>query len=314
MYSIGIDIGGMSVKVGLVDEEGRIVSRNRAKTEKTFQQVVDRMVIQIKDLLAENKLDISDIKGIGIGCPGTITGETGVVEYSNNLGWYKAPLRVELAKHFDVEIRISNDANVATLGEVKYGVAKGYDSAVMFTLGTGVGGGVVIDGKLFEGNESKGTELGHTTLILGGEDCTCGRKGCVEAYVSATAVIRQTKAAMLENKDSKMWDFVGGDIEKVDGRTAFETSKLGDKTAELVRDNYIKYLAESMMNMFNIFRPEVFILGGGLSAQGDYLVDRLVAYCEKNHYGYQGTPKVKIMIATLGNDAGIIGAAALINR
>lgn len=313
MYTIGIDIGGMSVKVGLVNAEGKIVSFNRAKTEKTFEQVVDRMVVQIKDLLDENNLKTTDIKGIGIGCPGTVTGETGVIEYANNLGWYKVPLAGELKKHFDVEIKISNDANVATLGEVKYGVAKGYSSAVMFTLGTGVGGGVVIDNKLFEGNESKGTELGHTTLILDGEECTCGRKGCVEAYVSATAIIRQTKEAMLENKDSKMWNFVDGDIEKVDGRTAFETSKLGDKTAELVRDNYIKYLAESMMNMFNIFRPEAFILGGGLSAQGDYLTDRLKEYCEKRHYGYQGTPKVEILVATLGNDAGIIGAAALLS-
>lgn len=313
MFAIGVDIGGMSVKVGLVDEFGKIISFNRAKTEKLPEKVIEVMAGQIQELLTENNLSVKDIKGIGIGCPGTVTASTGVVEYANNLGWYKVPLADILKKYINTEIRISNDANVAALGEAIYGVAKDYNSSIMFTLGTGVGGGIIIDKKLYEGNESKGAELGHTTLILDGEECTCGRKGCVEAYVSATALIKQTKVAMLENKESKMWDFVSGDIDKVDGRTAFETAKLGDKSAEMVRDNYIKYLAESMMNMFNIFRPEAFILGGGVSAQGDYLTDRLKDYCEKRHYGYQGTPKVDILVATLGNDAGIIGAAALLD-
>ncbi len=312
MYTIGVDIGGMSVKVGLVDERGVIIANNRAKTEKEPEKMVEILAGQINNLLKENNLTVKDVNGIGIGCPGTITGATGVIEYANNLGWHKVPLGEMLKKYIDVEVRISNDANVAALGEAIYGVAKDYNSAIMFTLGTGVGGGIILDKKLYEGNESKGAELGHTTLVLDGEECTCGRKGCIEAYVSATALIRQTKQAMEQNKESKMWEFVGGDINKVDGRTAFETAKLGDKSAELVRDNYIKYLAESMMNMFNIFRPEAFILGGGVSAQGEYLTSRLKDYCEVRHYGYQGTPKVEILIATLGNDAGIIGAAALL--
>ncbi len=312
MYTIGVDIGGMSVKVGLVDERGVIIANNRAKTEKDPENMVKILSKQINDLLKENNLTVNDINGIGIGCPGTVTGATGVIEYANNLGWHKVPLGAMLKKYIDVEVRISNDANVAALGEAIYGVAKDYNSAIMFTLGTGVGGGIILDNKLYEGNESKGAELGHTTLVLDGEDCTCGRRGCVEAYVSATALIRQTKCVMEQDKESKMWEFVGGDINKVDGRTAFETAKLGDKSAELVRDNYIKYLAESMMNMFNIFRPEAFILGGGVSAQGEYLTSRLKDYCEARHYGYQGTPKVEILIATLGNDAGIIGAAALL--
>ena len=217
-----------------------------------------------------------------------------------------------MKEKLDTKIIISNDANVAALGEVIYGCAKGYKTCVMFTLGTGVGGGIIIDGKLFEGNESKGAELGHTTLILDGEPCGCGRRGCIEAYVSATALINQTKKAMNSDKNSKMWDFVGEDIENVDGRTAFESAKLGDKTACDVRDTYVKYLAESMMSMFNIFRPEAFILGGGVSAQGDYLIDRVKEYCEKFDYGYKAAPIPEILVATLGNDAGIIGAAALV--
>ncbi len=312
MYTIGVDIGGMSVKVGLVDDNGHIIAVNRKKTEKNPDIMVEILAGQINELLKDNNLTVSELRGVGIGCPGSVTGATGVIEFSNNLDWRKVPLKDMLQKYINTEVRISNDANVAALGEATYGVAKNYSSSIMFTLGTGVGGGIIIDDKLYEGNESKGAELGHTTLILDGEKCTCGRRGCIEAYVSATALIRQTKEVMKADNDSKMWDFVDGDINKVDGRTAFETAKLGDKSAEFVRDNYVKYLAESMMNMFNIFRPQAFILGGGVSAQGEYLTSRLKGYCEKMHYGYEGTPKVEILIATLGNDAGIIGAAALL--
>ena len=212
----------------------------------------------------------------------------------------------------DIPVALANDADVATLAEVVYGSAKEYNNAVMFTLGTGVGGGVVINNKLYFGNGGKGAELGHATLIMDGLDCTCGRKGCIECYVSATALIRQTKDQMLNDKDSLMWDFVSGDINAVDGRTAFECAKKGDNSAIKVQDNYIKYLGESMLNMFNIFRPDVFILGGGVSAQGKYLIDKLTKYCEDRNYGYKFSPKVKIVTASLGNDAGIIGAANIL--
>ena len=312
MYTIGIDIGGMSIKAGLVDEKGKIIYRNKEKTLETAEKVIEKMKEQIYDLLSQAKITVKDIKGIGIGSPGSITSSTGVVEEAYNLGWHKVRICDELKKEFDTEIKVSNDANVACLGETVFGAAKGYNDVVMFTLGTGVGGGIVIDGKLFEGNESKGVELGHTVLVLGGEPCTCTRRGCIEAYVSATALIKQTKKAMQEDKASKMWEYVGGDIENVDGKTAFECSKLGDKKAIEVRDMYIYYLAESMLNMFNIFRPQAFILGGGVSAQGEYLVKLLDDYCKVRNYGFGGTPAVKILTATLGNDAGIIGATALI--
>ncbi|MBE5738099.1 MAG: ROK family glucokinase [Clostridiales bacterium] len=311
MYAIGIDIGGMSIKLGLVNEQGEIICQSRFKTATTVNENVNSMVEHVKNLIEQAKLSQKDILGIGIGCPGAVTSETGVVAYLPNLNWENVPLAKMLNEHFDMPIKISNDANVATLGEVIYGCAKNYSTVVMFTLGTGVGGGIVIDKKLFEGGFSRGAELGHFTLILDGEQCSCGRKGCVECYASATALINQTKQAMLEDKDSSMWTFVNGNIDNVDGRTAFECSKTGDKTANKVVDKYVYYLAESMLSVFNIFRPEAFILGGGISAQGDYLINKLKAHCEKFDYGYRDAPRTEILTAKLGNDAGIIGAAAL---
>ncbi len=314
MYAVGVDIGGMSVKVGIVNEEGKIVCESRVKTAGTSNQVISNMAKQISSLLSEQNLTVRDILGIGIGCPGAVTSETGVVDYLPNLGWENVPIASELKKYFDTEIKISNDANVATLAEVIYGSAKKYNNCVMFTLGTGVGGGIVLDKKLFEGGCSKGAELGHTTLFLDGEPCSCGRRGCIECYTSATALIKQTKRSMMENRDSIMWDYAEGDIDKVNGKTAFECAKKGDKAATKVVDTYVYYLAESMLNFFNIFRPDAFIIGGGISGQGDYLVDKLKAYCERFDYGYKKAPKTEIITATLGNDAGIIGAAALLKQ
>ena len=182
----------------------------------------------------------------------------------------------------------------------------------MLTLDTGVGGGIVLDNKLYEGGFSKGAELGHMVIQIGGEPCNCGRRGCLEAYASATALMRMTKRAMEEDKQSSMWEFVDGDIEKVSGRTAFECSKKGDKSAVKVVDEFVMYLSHGIMNLTNIFRPDAFIIGGGVSAQGAYLTDKLTAYCEKFYFGYKNSPKPKIITATLGNDAGIIGAAALV--
>ena len=175
-----------------------------------------------------------------------------------------------------------------------------------------MGGGVVIENKLFEGNESKGTELGHTVIVHGGELCTCGRRGCLESYASATALIRDTKVAMRKDKNSAMWDYVGGDIEKVDGKTAFECSKKGDYSAKKVVNDYLEYLGEGLCNFINIFRPQAIILGGGVCAQGEYLTNPLKRFIKDFSYGGDKSPSVDLLVATLGNDAGLIGAASLI--
>ena len=311
MYAIGIDIGGMSIKAGLV-KDGKIVSSNRKVTAPTAEQSLDNLILQIKSLLSENSLTETDIAGIGIGCPGLISSEEGIVDHNSNMKWENFHIVDLLKQSFNVKIKLSNDANVAALGEVVYGSAAKHKNAIMLTLGTGVGGGIIIDGKLYEGGFSKGAELGHTVIVKDGEKCGCGRQGCLEAYASATGLIRITKNAMKKYAESAMWDYVGGDIDKVDGKTAFECSKKDDEAAVKVVNKYTAYLADGIMNLANIFRPEVFIIGGGVSAQGEYLIGKLKNYCEKYNYGYTNAPKFEIVTATLGNDAGIIGAAALV--
>lgn len=313
VYRIGVDIGGMSIKAGLVDQDGKIIKECRMKTENTADKCISNLVLQINELLDYKSLTIADVKGIGVGCPGAVSSEVGIVDFLPNLGWVNVPLVKILKEKFDTEIKISNDASVATLAEAVYGVAKDYNNCLMFTLGTGVGGGMVINKKLYDGGFGRGGELGHITLDLNGEPCSCGRRGCVETFVSATALIKQTKKAMIEDKDSIMWKYVKNDIDMVDGKTAFECAKQGDISAKKVVDNYVMYLSESIMSLLNIFRPDVFILGGGISLQGKDLTDKITEYCEKFDYGYKTAPKTKIVTATLGNEAGIIGAAALID-
>ena len=207
-------------------------------------------------------------------------------------------------------VRLTNDANAASLGEAKYGAGKSHETVIMLTLGTGVGGGIIINGKLFEGNEGKGAELGHSVIVVDGEQCTCGRKGCLETYASATALIRETKKAMQLNKRSLLWK-ICPDVDLVSGKIPFEAAKQGDPTAIKVLDNYVKYLGEGILNFCNIFRPNIIVLSGGIANAGDYLFDRINKYVRERNYGYKMTPEVKIVPAELGYDSGKIGAAAL---
>ncbi|MDY6367162.1 MAG: ROK family glucokinase [Clostridia bacterium] len=309
-FSIGVDIGGMSIKCGIVNDKGEILCKETVICERNAKKDIENLINLINILLKKQNIFITDIKGVGVGCPGAVNSESGVIEVLPNLNWENVNIVEILKNRLGCDVKITNDANAAALAEYKFGAAKNYKSCVMFTLGTGVGGAYIEDGKMLEGKFGKGTELGHVTLVLDGLPCTCGRKGCIERYASATALIAQTKEAMMTDKSSLMWN-LAGDIDKVDGRTSFEAAKKGDKTALLVVDNYVKYLSESIMSMVNIFRPEAFLLGGGISGQGDYLINKIKNYCEKFDYGYKGTPKPEIVCAKLGNDAGIIGAAAL---
>jgi len=310
MYCIGVDIGGMSIKAGVVDTHGNILKKGRVVTDvdggaRKIIADIGELVLSLAD--PEDK----DFAGIGIGCPGAISSATGVVDHAFNLNWHNVALAKELARIVDKPIKISNDANVAALGETMFGIGKQYKDTIFITLGTGVGGGIIIDGKLYEGGESKGAELGHMVLVVDGEPCTCGRKGCMEAYCSASALIRETKKAMEADKNSSMWKF-SPTLDDIDGRTAFECSKSGDVAANAVVDYFVKYLGEGMLNFANIFRPQAIILGGGVCAQGDYLIGKLKRYCADRNYGFAGTPEFDILTAELGNDAGIIGAAGLI--
>ena len=310
MYCVGVDIGGMSIKVGVVDKHGKILKKDKVVTDVAGgpHKIINDISVVIKSLV-----DISDrdFLGVGIGCPGAINSARGTVDRAFNLNWHHVALVDELARTINRHIKVSNDANVAALGEAMFGVGRTYTDTIFLTLGTGVGGGIVLNGKLYEGNESKGAEMGHMVLVVDGEPCSCGRRGCMEAYCSATALIRETKKAMLSDKNSAMWKF-SPTLDDVDGRTAFECSKIGDKSANAVVDYYVKYLGEGMLNFANIFRPQAIILGGGVCAQGDYLIYKLKDYCKDRNYGFADTPRFDILTAQLGNDAGIIGAAGLI--
>lgn len=313
MYRIGIDLGGTNVKAGIVDKDGNILIKSKIKTlaDRPYEEVIKDMAKQCKKLIADLKISASEIEQVGIGCPGAVTGSTGVIEYSNNLNWKNVPMGEMLSSLLALPVKISNDANVAALGEALFGAGKKYDDVIMLTLGTGVGGGIIIGKKLIEGNESKGAELGHAVMCVGGELCTCGRRGCIEAYCSATALIRETKKAMEDDKNSVMWKLTDGNIDKANGLTAFDGEKLGDEAASKVVKQYVFYLSEAIMNYCNIFRPQAIILGGGVCAQGRNLTDRIVKLCKEGHYGFRGTPAVEIITAERENDAGILGAASL---
>lgn len=314
MYAIGIDIGGMSIKVGIVDENGKIIEKNKRVTVDNAEKLIFNVSEQINELLKNNNVTMKDIRGIGIGSPGIVDSKNGIVKSACNLPFRDFHIIKEVKKYFDCYIKLSNDANVAALGEAIFGCAKNYSDCVMLTLGTGVGGGIVIDKKLYEGGGSLGAELGHVTLVQGGAPCNCGRRGCIESYCSATALIRQTKEAMQKNKDSIMWEYVKGDINGVGGKTAFTCARIGDKVAQYVVDNFVAYLGDAIMGLCNIFRPQAVILGGGVSAEGDNLINRVKDYCKKYDYGYASAPAPMILAATLGNDAGIVGAVALLNQ
>ncbi|MDR0832054.1 MAG: ROK family protein [Bacillales bacterium] len=307
---IGIDIGGMTFKVGFV-ENGKILFKYTLVTDKTEQQEqsIERLGKSLIDTIKEHHYSL--IKGIGVSCAGVINAEKGYCDYSPNLGWKNLNICSILKTITGLPTLITNDANAAAYAEAKYGAGKYHDTSVTLTLGTGIGGGVVINGKLFEGVEGKGTELGHMVLKMGGIKCGCGRNGCFEAYASATALIRQTKEAMKKDNRSLLWEYAKGNINNVGGKNAFECAKLKDVTALKVIDKYVTYLSEGILNFCNIFRPNIIILGGGISYQGDYLLEKVNYYCKEHNWGLLNSPSVEIKIASLGNDAGIIGAACL---
>ena len=310
-YYVGIDLGGTFIKGGIVDDLGNIIYADKTPTES--ENGADRVAMNIsalvKTLLQKVGLNKDDVEGIGMGVPGMIDSKAGNVIYSNNLRWKDFRIGEKVSQLTGLQVKIANDANVAALGEAKFGAAKGFENVVLLTLGTGVGGGIVAEGKLLEGNKSAGAELGHAVIVANGEQCTCGRKGCLEAYASATALIRDTKRAMEEHKDSKMWEI--GSLEKVTGKVAFDY-KDSDPYAKEVVENYIAHLAFGITNFANIFRPQVILLGGGVCAQGDALVKPLQALLNRDIFAGELGPQVEIKIAELENSAGLLGAAALL--
>lgn len=315
MYTIGIDLGGTNIAAGIVNDKYEIIRKGSIPTgaDRAPEEIVKDMAAICKQIIAEEGLTTKDIEYIGIATPGTADSDTGVVVYANNLPFLNFPIADLLKKYIDVDrVLIENDANAAAKGEAVAGAAKGYANSVMITLGTGVGGGIIIDNKVYSGFNHAGAELGHIVIQHNGAQCSCGRKGCWEAYSSATALIRMTKEKLAEvGKDSKMYEIIGGDLDKVNGRTAFDAARAGDKYGQEVVDMYIDYLACGLASIINIFQPEILSIGGGISNEKDNLLNPVKERIKKETYGNAGIKPTELRIATLRNDAGIIGAAVL---
>lgn len=312
MYKIGVDLGGTNIAVGVIDSDYKIIGTGKAKTNipRPAEEIFDDIVKCIYAACEDAKINISDVESIGIGTPGSCDKENGVILYANNLYFDHVPaVKLINDKIPGVKVYIENDANCAALGEALAGSGKGKKSFIAITLGTGVGGGVILDGKVLAGCNDAGGELGHISIKFDGEQCNCGRVGCFERYASATALVNQTKAAMEAHKDSKMWELCGGDIGNAGGRTAFDAMRAGDKYGKEVVDNYIKYIAIGTTDIVNIFQPEMICFGGGICNEGETLLAPLREYVAKWRYSKMQEKQTEICRATLGNDAGIIGAA-----
>jgi glucokinase len=314
-YRIGIDLGGTNIKIGIVDENNKIVTRRSTPTlvNRNYQEIIKSMAEAVFALLEFADISVKKCISLGIGSPGVIDSKTGTVVYSNNFGWEKVPIIEELKKYIDLPMLISNDANCAALGEVAAGAAMGCDNVVLLTLGTGIGSGIILNGKLFEGSNVGGSEFGHSVLVVDGEKCTCGRNGCFEAYASATALIRETKKAAQENKTSLINLFSENDLSKICGVTPFKAMEYGDPVAKEVIVNYVKYLSDGIINLINLFRPDKVLISGGICNQGDNLLKPVNEYVSKYCFGGSHTFIPTVMKASLGNMAGIIGAASLHN-
>lgn len=309
-YYIGIDLGGTNIVAGVVNEKYEIIAKAKTPTNRPrpVEDICADMARVALEAVALAGLTIDDIQSVGVGSPGTVNSDTGVIEYANNLDFNDAPVASLIRKVIDKPVYCENDANAAAYGEFVAGSAKGANNAVCITLGTGVGGGIIIDGKIYSGFNFAGAELGHMVVEVDGPKCTCGRHGCFEVYSSATGLIRMTKEAMDANPDSKMHEMMG---DHVSGRLAFNAMRAGDDAAKSVVDKYIKYLAAGIANTINIFQPEILCIGGGVCNEGDALLIPLKEAVDKEIYTRNGAKKTEIVIASLGNDAGIIGAAFL---
>lgn len=313
-YYIGIDLGGTNIKAGVVNENFEIVAKTSIKTNcpRPSEEIMDDMAKVSLMAVEQAGLTMNDIEWVGVGTPGIANSSTGIVEYSCNLDFHDVPMADYLSKKLDKPVFVDNDANAAAYGEFVAGAAKGANNAVAVTLGTGVGGGIIIDGKIYSGSNFAGAELGHEVIVVDGAQCSCGRKGCFEAYSSASGLIRMTKEAMEEDKDSIMWPMSEEDGH-VSGRLAFNAMRKGDASAKKVVDKYIKHLAAGVTNIINTFQPDILCLGGGVCNEGDPLILPLKELVKSEVYSKNSKKNTEIVIAKLGNDAGLIGAAFLGN-
>ncbi len=310
-YILGIDIGGTNIVCGLIDTQNpsHIITKNSIKTAapRSCDSICDDIIAMCRDITESANIPYCSVTSIGVGCPGII--QNGVVKFAGNLHFTDVPLADILSKKSGKQVTLCNDGSAAAYGEYICGAGMGRDSLIAVTIGTGIGGGIIINGKVFEGFNNAGSEIGHIIIEKDGRQCACGNKGCFEAYCSATALIIDTLTAMQINKASLMWKICGGDISNVNGKTAFDAAHIGDKTAANVVDEYLEHLAFGMHNLITLFQPEVICIGGGISNEGEALLSPLLKKIGTMSITPKETPNTQIMLAKLGGDAGVIGAA-----
>lgn len=312
MYYLGIDLGGTNIAAGVVDQDHRIIARAKRKTSVPCKplEICEQLAVTAQEALAAAELGMGDIPYVGVGTPGTVNRDSGVVEYSNNLFFENLELQKLLSDRLKKDVILENDANAAAFGEFRAGALKGAKNAIAITLGTGIGSGIIIGGKIYAGSNFAGGEIGHMVIAAGGKLCTCGRRGCWEAYASATGLIAMTREAMQKDKSSLLWN-IAGTPEQADGRSAFEAMRAGDKTGKEVVGQYIFYLSCGVANCINIFQPDILCIGGGISNEGEFLMEPLRKAVAAENYARNTRRKTVLCKAQLGNDAGILGAALL---
>lgn len=310
-YTIGVDIGGTNIAVGIIDENYKVVIKESFKTNapRSAEEICDDIISSYKKLAQEADINLDELEEIGIACPGII--KNGVVVSATNLRFTDTPLKSIMEKKTGLRCEVCNDANAVALAEYIVSDDEDIHSLVAVTIGTGIGGGIVIDGKIIDGFNGAGAELGHITVEKDGRSCACGSKGCLETYCSASALVKETKKAMIDHPDSKLWE-ICSDINDVDGKTVFRAAELGDKVSQEVLDTFLNYLSIGVINMITLLQPEVLCIGGGMSKEKDALIEPLKKLVIENSLTKNLAEKTTIKTAVLFNDAGLVGAAAYI--
>lgn len=314
MFRIGIDFGGTNIACGVVSEDGKLIAKKSVPTREANDdafKICGKMAELALDTIKEQNIREEDVIVIGIGVPGAVDRDKSIIIHTANVPFDNFNVGDVFAKYTKIPVKLENDANCAALGEATSGAAKGVANSLTVTLGTGVGGGIIIDGKIYSGFNFAGGELGHVVTHVGGRKCGCGRCGCFEQYASASAIINDAKTALVENPDSKIADFCGRNPDCINAKMVFDAKDAGDKTAEKVVENYIAELGEGLANFINIFQPEILLISGGVCHQGEKLLAPLREYVYARSFGSDTLSRTQILRATLGNDAGIIGAAML---
>ena len=312
MIRIGVDVGGTGIQIGVVNREYKIIQESSipTRTDLPFEEQLRQISECILNTVRESGFSVNDIESVGIGIPGIASAKTGEVIKCTNMGWFHMPFRDVFTRFLDTPVHIDNDANVAALAESVAGVSAGTSSSVFVTIGTGIGSGIILNGRIWSGFHGVGGELGHTIFDLDGVPCTCGNRGCLERYCSATALIRMGREAVSLHPESLILQSVGNDISQIEARTVIDAARENDETAVTVYEKWIHYLAQALANVVNFLDPEVIVLGGGVSKAGEFLLKPL--HREYSNYVlYNDLPIPDIKLAVLGSKAGIIGAAML---